>query len=219
LNDINGIRNVLELAKSTGVKRVFYSSSSEVYGEPVSMPQHEDTTPLNSKLPYAIVKNVGEAFFRSYQKTYGLDYTIFRFFNTYGPHQSEDFVVAKFIRKALNNEDITIYGDGLQTRTLCFIDDNVDVAILALINEVGINETINVGSEIELTILELAKLCIDIADSSSKIVHLSPLEEGDMSRRQPDNTRMKQILRRPMINLEKGIRLMLDHYTGKQLVE
>ena len=82
LRDIDGIQNVLRLAKNTGVRRVFYSSSSEVYGEPVEFPQNEVTTPLNSRLPYAIVKNVGEAFFRSFQQEFGLDYTLFRFFNT-----------------------------------------------------------------------------------------------------------------------------------------
>src|SRR5476649_3746 len=81
LEDIEGIKNILNLSKNTGVKRVFFSSSSEVYGEPVHFPQNEHTTPLNSRLPYAIVKNVGEAFFKSYQKEFGLEFTIFRFFN------------------------------------------------------------------------------------------------------------------------------------------
>ena len=139
LNDITGIKNVLSLAKNTGVKRVFYSSSSEVYGEPVSLPQFEDTTPLNSKLPYAIVKNVGEAYFRSFSLQYNLDYTIFRFFNTYGPKQSEDFVVTRFLKQAINNLDITIYGDGKQTRTFCFVDDNNDATINALEKSKGIN--------------------------------------------------------------------------------
>ena len=118
LNDIEGIKNVLQLSKNSSVKRVFFSSSSEVYGEPVELPQNEETTPLNSRVPYAVVKNVGESFFRSYFKSYGLPYTIFRFFNTYGPNQSEDFVISKFLKSALKNEeDITIYGDGSQTRT------------------------------------------------------------------------------------------------------
>ena len=107
LNDIEGIKNVLQLSKNSSVKRVFFSSSSEVYGEPVELPQNEETTPLNSRVPYAVVKNVGESFFRSYFKSYGLPYTIFRFFNTYGPNQSEDFVIAKFLKSALKNEDIT----------------------------------------------------------------------------------------------------------------
>ena len=126
LNDISGFKYLLDLCKNTGVKRVFFSSSSEVYGEPFEHPQNENTTPLNSRLPYAVVKNVGESFLRSYQQEYGLDYTIFRFFNTYGPKQSQDFVMSKFINAAKNNRDITIYGDGSQTRTFCYKDDNID---------------------------------------------------------------------------------------------
>jgi len=122
LQDIRGIQNVLHLAKNTGVKRTFFSSSSEVYGEPVEFPQNEFTTPLNSKLPYAIVKNVGEAFLKAYYHEHGLNYTIFRFFNTYGPKQSTDFVLSKFLNAALMNQDITVYGDGMQTRTFCYID-------------------------------------------------------------------------------------------------
>ena len=117
LDDLQGIRNVLKLCKNTGVKRVFYASSSEVYGEPVHLPQHEHNTPLNSRLPYAVVKNAGESFCRSYFQEFGLEYTIFRFFNTYGPKQSPDFVVSRFINAALEHKPITIYGDGQQTLT------------------------------------------------------------------------------------------------------
>ena len=92
LDDIGGIKNVLQLAKNTSVKRVFYSSSSEVYGEPVEFPQNEYSTPLNSRLPYAIVKNLGESFCKSYFQEFGLFFTIFRFFNTYGPKQSIDLI-------------------------------------------------------------------------------------------------------------------------------
>lgn len=205
LNDIEGIKNILNLSKNTGVKRVFYSSSSEVYGEPVTLPQNEDTTPLNSKLPYAIVKNIGEAFFRSYHKEFNLEYTIFRFFNTYGPNQSDMFVIAKFLKAALNNRDITIYGEGMQTRTFCFVDDNVDTMIKAFEENYMVNETINIGSDIEYTILELASKIIKLTNSTSKIVHLAPLKEGDMTRRQPDIQKMKTILNRPLIPLEEGI--------------
>ncbi len=112
LRDIDSIKNILGLSKNTGVNRVFYTSSSEVYGEPVSLPQHEQTTPLNSRLPYAVVKNVGEAFCRSYKQEYGLDYSIFRFFNTYGPKQSTDFVMSKFLRAAMKGESISVFGTG-----------------------------------------------------------------------------------------------------------
>lgn len=106
LNDIEGIKNILNLSKNSSVKHVYFSSSSEVYGEPVELPQNEHRTPLNSRVPYAVVKNVGESFFRSYWQAFGLPYTIFRFFNTYGPNQSTDFVVAKFLAAALKNKDI-----------------------------------------------------------------------------------------------------------------
>lgn len=209
LDDINGIRNILNLSKNTGIKRVLYSSSSEVYGEPVEIPQNEETTPLNSRLPYAIVKNIGEAFLRSYQQEYGLDYTVFRFFNTYGPKQSEDFVVAKFINAALHDRDITVYGDGLQTRTFCYIDDNVEACVSAFYRDEVINDVINIGSNKEVTILELANTIIDATNSKSKVVHLDPLKEGDMSRRMPDNSKMLNLLGRELLPLEQGIRNIL----------
>jgi nucleoside-diphosphate-sugar epimerase len=207
LDDIEGIKNILNLSKNTAVKRVFFSSSSEVYGEPVEIPQYEDTTPLNSRLPYAIVKNVGEAFFKSYQQEYGLDYTIFRFFNTYGPRQSTDFVISKFIEAAVNGQDITIYGDGSQTRTFCYIDDNLETIERILTTGDYTNDVINVGSDEEITILELAQKVIKIFKSTSKIVHLAPLTEGDMTRRKPDISKMQSILNRPLVTLEEGIRM------------
>lgn len=209
LKDIQGIQNILSLSKNTGVKRVFFSSSSEIYGDPVEIPQNVYTTPLNSRLPYAIVKNVGEAFLRSFHKEYGLDYTIFRFFNTYGPKQSRDFVISRFLVRALNNNDITIYGDGLQTRTFCYVNDNVDACLKAFYNNEVINDTINIGGSKEITILELANIIIDITGSSSKIVHLPPLKDGDMRRRQPDNSHMKELLNRKLIPLREGIEKIL----------
>lgn len=211
LRDIRGIENILELSKNTGVSRVFFSSSSEVYGEPVEFPQNEKTTPLNSRLPYAVVKNIGESFLRSYQQEYGLDYTIFRFFNTYGPKQSPDFVMSRFLRQALRNEPITIYGEGHQTRTFCFIQDNIDACHQAFVTNSYINDVVNVGGNNEITILELAQTILSITKSSSEIHHLPPLEEGDMTRRLPDTTKMDSLLSRPRISLEEGIRRVLEN--------
>lgn len=216
LNDIIGIKNVLNLSKNTGVQRIYFSSSSEVYGEPVEFPQNEHTTPLNSRLPYAIVKNVGEAYLRAYKQEYDLDFTIFRFFNTYGPRQSKDFVMSKFLYAALNNHDITIYGDGSQTRTFCYIDDNVDACLNALYNNLMINDVVNIGMDNEVSILELAHLIIRVTGSSSKIVHLPALKEGDMTRRRPDNTKMKQLLNRTLTPLEDGIRKLIE---SRQMIE
>lgn len=211
LDDIDGIKNILDLSKNTGVNRVIFSSSSEVYGEPVEIPQFEDTTPLNSRLPYAIVKNVGEAFLRSYFQEFGLKYTIFRFFNTYGPNQSKDFVIAKFVDLALAGKDITVFGDGMQTRTFCYIDDNLDVTKSILDNNSCINDVINIGNDHEITILELAQTIIRITKSSSKIIHLPALKEGDMTRRKPDISKMRKHLSADLTPLEEGIRKMIDH--------
>lgn len=216
LNDIEGIKNILNLSKNSGVKRVFYSSSSEVYGEPFEIPQNEKTTPLNSRLPYAIVKNVGEAFFKSYFQEYGLEYTIFRFFNTYGPNQSEDFVIPRFLKAALKDEPIPLFGDGLQTRSFCYVDDNVETCIKAMLSDECINDVLNVGSDKEMTIVDLASQIIQITDSKSSIIHLPALEEGDMTRRCPDTTKMKKILRRELISLDEGIKKLIDFYENRK---
>lgn len=210
LKDIRGIENILRLAKNTGVKRVFYASSSEVYGEPVEVPQNEHTTPLNSRLPYAIVKNLGEAFLRSYHKEYGINFTIFRFFNTYGPKQSKDFVISKFLVAALRNEDITIYGDGQQTRTFCYIDDNIEACIKIAYQDLFINDVVNIGNSLEMPIVRLAELIIDITGSKSKIIHHPPLPEGDMTRRCPDNSLMRNVLKRDLLTIEQGIEKIIN---------
>ena len=214
LNDMKGIYNILNLAKNSGVKRVFYSSSSEVYGEPVEYPQNEHTTPLNSRLPYAIVKNVGEAYLRSFKKEYDLDFTIFRLFNTYGPKQSTDFVISKFLAAAMKEKDISIYGDGSQTRTFCYIDDHLDATVNAFYNNLVVNDVANIGTDNEITILELAKLIVKLTNSRSKIIHLPQLKEGDMTRRKPDVTKMRMLLQHEPTPLEEGIKSIISnsHY-------
>jgi len=210
LNDIESIKHILHLSSVCSVKRVFYSSSSEVYGEPVSLPQHEYDTPLNSRLPYAIVKNVCEAFCRSYYQEHGLKYTILRFFNTYGPGQSCDFVIPRFVKASLDGEPIYIHGDGSQTRTFCYVSDNVDTMINLLESGSYVNEIINIGSSEEVSILELARKVIKITNSTSRIEFLPPLKEGDMSRRLPSIDRMMSVLQRPLLSLEDGLRLLVS---------
>jgi UDP-glucuronate decarboxylase len=210
LDDIIGIKNVLDLCKNTNVKRVFFASSSEVYGEPIEHPQNEATTPLNSRLPYAVVKNVGESFLRSYKQEFDLDYTIFRFFNTYGPKQSTDFVMSKFIEAATKNKDITIFGDGLQTRTFCYIDDNIDACLSSFEHGHYINDTVNVGNDYEVNIIQLAEIVIKATDSKSKIVHLPALKEGDMKKRKPDIEKMRKLLGRELLPIHEGIKSVLN---------
>lgn len=211
LEDIQGIKNVLNLCKNTNVKRVFFASSSEVYGEPFEHPQNEYTTPLNSRLPYAVVKNIGESFLRSYKHEFDLDYTIFRFFNTYGPKQSTDFVMSKFINAALRNEPITIYGDGSQTRTFCFVDDNVDACISSFQNNLFVNDTVNIGNDYEVSVLELAKIIIEESGSKSEIKFLPALEEGDMKKRKPDISKMRQLLGRELLPLREGVKRLVSN--------
>jgi UDP-glucuronate decarboxylase len=211
LNDLIGIRHLLYFAKNSGVKRVYFSSSSEVYGESFHFPQQEETTPLNSRLPYAIVKNASEAYLKAYQQEYGLEFTIFRFFNTYGPRQTKDFVVSKFIAKALKNEPIELYGDGKQTRTFCYIDDNVDACYNAFSKNLFVNDVVNIGGDDEVPIIDLANLIIKVTNSSSKIINLPPLPEGDMTRRKPDLTRMRKLLTRNPVTLEDGLKKVLGN--------
>ncbi len=212
LQDIKGIENVLELARKVKTERVFYSSSSEVYGEPVEFPQNEDTTPLNSKLPYAVVKNLGEVYLKAFQKEYDMNYNIFRFFNTYGPRQSSDFVISKFINNAIANKPLTIYGAGDQTRTFCFVNDNITATINCMESEIYANRTVNIGSNSELKIIDLAKIVIKLTNSKSEIIHLPPLEEGDMTRRLPNIDNMKKLLGNDLIEFETGLTSTIEFF-------
>lgn len=209
LRDLKGIEHILGLCKNSSVKRIIFASSSEVYGEPVNLPQNEETTPLNSRIPYAVVKNVGEAYLKSYKKEYDLDYTIFRFFNTYGPKQSTDFVMSKFIALAMKNKTIPIYGSGKQTRTFCFIDDNIEATTRAFYDDNYLNDVVNIGSDRETPIIDLAKIVIELTGSASKIEYRPPLPEGDMNRRFPDISKMKKLLHRDPVSLKEGISKIL----------
>jgi len=217
LRDITGIENILRLCKNTGAERVYFSSSSEVYGEPFEFPQNENTTPLNSRLPYAVVKNLGEVYLRTFQREYGLPFTIFRFFNTYGPGQSEDFVLPRFVQAALRGDPVTVYGDGSQTRTFCYVDDTVETCVAVHRTRAYENDVINVGSDVEMTILQLATLVIKLLGSSSKIKFLPALEEGDMARRCPDTRKMKAVLDCPLVPIEDGIMRLADSLSSTDM--
>jgi nucleoside-diphosphate-sugar epimerase len=130
-------------------------------------------------------------------------------FNTYGPKQSVDFVMSKFIRQALNNEPITIYGDGSQTRTFCYIDDNLDACLNAFKENKIVNDVVNIGNDEITEIVDLAKIIIRLTNSKSEIIHLPPLKDGDMTRRQPDISKMRELLNRPLTSLEEGIKNVL----------
>ncbi len=126
--------------------------------------------------------------------------------------QSNDFVIPRFVRLALNNQPIPIYGDGSQTRSFCYIDDNVDTCINALYNDAYVNDVLNVGNEKEISVLELAQKVIKITNSSSEIIFLPALKEGDMNRRCPDISKMKKLLGRDLISLDEGIEKLKYFY-------
>ena len=211
MNDMNGTKNLLDLSVKYKIKRFFYSSSSEVYGEPVTLPLQEENSPLNSRLPYSIVKNVSENYVKIFQEEYNLNYTIFRFFNTFGPNQSEDFVIPKFVKLALKNLSIPIYGDGLQTRTFLYIDDNIDTIVNCFEKNLYINDILNIGSNTEYKIIDLAKKIIKLTNSSSKFKYLPALPRGDMKRRQPDNSKMKKALGKKFFNLNLALQKYINY--------
>ena len=215
LNDINGFKNIFSLSKSKKIKRIFFSSSSEVYGEGRGYAQNEEKTPLNSRLTYAVVKNIGESFCKAFFKEYKINYTIFRFFNTYGPKQSSDFVISKFLKQAISNKNITIYGSGNQSRTFCYIDDTTRVIINCLTRRLYINDTVNIGNNKVVNMYKLANIIKNITNSKSKIIFIKPLKEGDMLKRKPDVKKMKKLLKTKYISLPLGIKRIINHYENK----
>ena len=219
LKDIDGFKNILELSRLYKVKKVIFSSSSEVYGEPVEFPQKEDTTPLNAKLPYALVKSIGEVYFKSYYKKYKLPIVNLRFFNVYGPKQNSTpygFVTAIFIKQALNNQSLTVFGDGSQTRDFIFIDDNINATLQALLSSKCNGETINIGNNKTISILALAKNIIEISGKKLNIKFCSPRKIGDVKGRQPDISKMINVLKfNPKYNIMQGLKLTYKWYNDK----
>lgn len=217
LRDIEGIKNILECARKYKVKKAVFASSSEVYGEPQELPVIEENTPLNAKLPYAAVKVIGENYFRSYHRTYGLPTVSLRFFNVYGPKQDSSgygFVTAIFMKQALAGKPPTVFGNGRQTRDFMFIEDNINATIAAILNRKATGETINIGTGRETTILELANKIIKISGKKLKPVFLSQRKEGEIARRCPHIAKMKRLLGyRPQFNIDKGLKKTYEWYS------
>ena len=216
LEDIEGIKNILKLSLEYKVKNLVFSSSSEVYGEPVEIPEREDGH-LNPKLPYAVVKLVGENFLKSYYHSHGLKTCSLRFFNAYGPKQDSSaygFVTGVFIRQALKGEPLTVFGDGSQTRDFVFIEDNVQASILALLKEESDGHSINIGTGRPLTIIDLAELIIKISGRKDLKIDFQPLrKEGEVIHRFPDVSKMRRLLGyQPRYSIEEGLRKTFEWY-------
>jgi UDP-glucuronate decarboxylase len=207
---VHGAINMLGLAKRTGAK-ILQASTSEVYGDPAIHPQVEEywgnVNTLGPRACYDEGKRAAETLFMDYHRQHGVEIKIIRIFNTYGPrmHPRDGRVVSNFILQALRGEDITIYGEGNQTRSFCYRDDLIR-GMMALMNTPpDVTGPINVGNPGEFTIRELAEMTIELTNSSSKLV-FEPLPQDDPKRRKPDITKAKNVLDwEPKIPLREGL--------------
>ncbi|AIF52449.1 UDP-glucuronic acid decarboxylase family protein [Pelosinus sp. UFO1] len=212
-----GAINVLDLACYLGAK-VLHASTSEVYGDPCIHPQTEDywgnVNPIGSRSCYDEGKRCAETvFFDTYRQS-GLDIKVIRIFNTYGPnmHPNDGRVVSNFIVQALRGEDITIYGDGKQTRSFCYVDDLIDAMVTMMNTEQGFIGPVNLGNSAEFTILELAEKVLSLSCSRSKLV-FRPLPQDDPKQRRPDITLAKLKLGwEPLVDLEEGLKYTIDYF-------
>ena len=214
---VHGAINMLGLAKRVGAK-ILQSSTSEVYGDPAIHPQTEEywgnVNPVGIRSCYDEGKRCAETLFHAYWLQARLPIKIVRIFNTYGPrmHPNDGRVVSNFIMQALTNQDITIYGDGLQTRSFCFVDDLVDGLIKMMDTPDDVTGPINMGNPGEFTMLQLAELIIELTGSKSRIVR-RPLPADDPKQRRPDITKAEQILGwKPVTPLREGLLVTIDYF-------
>jgi len=215
--NVSGSINMLGLAKRLKV-RVLQASTSEVYGDPVEHPQREtywgNVNPIGSRACYDEGKRCAETLFFDYYRQHNLDVKVVRIFNTYGPrmHPNDGRVVSNFIVRAIKGEDVVIYGDGLQTRSFCYVDDLVEGMVSMMGTPRGFTGPVNLGNPAEFTIEGLAKLVIELTDSRSKIVH-AELPEDDPKRRRPDIRLAEAKLGwSPSVALEKGLKKTIEYF-------
>ena len=213
-----GTHNALGLAKAKGAKFVL-ASTSEVYGDPLVHPQQEtywgNVNPIGPRGVYDEAKRFAEAITLAYHRTHGVDTKIVRIFNTYGPRMRlrDGRAVPAFVSQALANEDVTVFGDGTQTRSFCYVSDLVR-GILSLM-ESNTNEPVNIGNPHELTIEEIARTIVRLVGSRSQIVY-RPLPVDDPKQRQPDITRARTLLGwQPEVSLEDGLRTAIEYFKTK----
>jgi UDP-glucuronate decarboxylase len=214
---VMGAINMLGLAKRVKAK-ILQASTSEVYGDPLVHPQYEEywgnVNPIGPRSCYDEGKRCAESLFINYYFQNKVRIKIARIFNTYGPrmHPNDGRVVSNFIIQAIQNKPITIYGDGSQTRSFCYVDDMLDGLIKLMNTNDEIIGPINLGNPSEFKIIELAELIIDLTSSKSQIIHL-PLPEDDPIRRQPDITKAKSILEwHPKISLKDGLIKTIEYF-------
>jgi UDP-glucuronate decarboxylase len=214
---VHGTINMLGLAKRVKAK-ILQASTSEVYGDPTVHPQTEDywgnVNPIGPRSCYDEGKRCAETLFFDYHRQHRLPIKVARIFNTYGPrmHPDDGRVVSNFIVQALKNHDITIYGDGSQTRAFCYVDDLVDGLVRLMATPPAITGPVNLGNPDEFSIRDLARQVIELIGSSSRIVHM-PLPADDPRQRQPDITKAKELLGwKPSVQLLDGLRKTVDYF-------
>lgn len=212
--NVLGSINLLELAKNTGA-RILQASTSEIYGDPEIDPQVEEywgrVNPIGIRSCYDEGKRTAETLFSDYHRQYGVDIRIARIFNTYGPRMAKNDgrVVTNFIHQALNDEALTVYGKGDQTRSFCFVDDLIDGLMRLFLIE-GITTPINLGNPIPVTMVDLAKEIIELTGSSSELV-FKELPQDDPKERRPDISKAKNLLGwTPNISREEGLKKTLE---------
>jgi len=215
-----GSLNMLGLAKRTGAK-VFQASTSEVYGDPHVHPQTEgywgNVNPIGIRSCYDEGKRTAETLFMDYHRQHNLKIKIIRIFNTYGPnmHPDDGRVVSNFICQALKGQDITVYGQGNQTRSFCYVDDLVEGFVRLMNSNDSITGPINCGNPNEFTILELAEKVIKLTNSKSKIIY-KPLPSDDPMQRKPDISKAKELLGwEPKIQLEEGLLKTIEYFKAQ----
>ncbi|MCR4595866.1 MAG: SDR family oxidoreductase [Lachnospiraceae bacterium] len=218
---IYGAFNTLGLAKRTGA-RILQSSTSEVYGDPECNPQPEEyrgcVNTIGPRSCYDEGKRVAETLFFDYHRKHGVDIKVMRIFNTYGPRMDigDGRVVSNFIVQALKNEDITIYGDGSQTRSFCYVDDLIEGMVRLMNSRDGFTGPVNIGNPGEFTIKELAEIVIELTGSSSKLIY-KELPQDDPTQRRPDITLAKKELDwEPTIQLREGLLSTIEYF--KQVI-
>ena len=216
---VHGAINMLGLTKQLQAK-ILQASTSEIYGDPQTHPQQEsywgNVNPIGPRSCYNEAKRCAETLFFDYHRQHGVKIKVLRIFNTYGPrmHPNDGRVVSNFIVQALNNRDLTIYGDGQQTRSFCYVDDLIRCMTEFMDTPDGVTGPINCGNPSEVTILELAKKIIAMTGARSKIVHC-PLPQDDPRQRCPDITLANQLLGwRPTVDLADGLLKTIGYFEG-----
>ena len=214
---VHGAINMLGLAKRVKAK-ILQASTSEIYGDPSVHPQHEDywgnVNPIGPRSCYDEGKRCAETLVFDYWRQHKLRIKVARIFNTYGPrmHPHDGRVVSNFIVQALLNRDITIYGDGSQTRSFCYVDDLIDGLVRLMDSPDEVVGPVNIGNPIEFTILQLAKLVVELTGSRARIVH-RPLPQDDPRQRQPDISKANELLGwKPATPLEKGLVRTIEYF-------